>query len=287
MAPGLTTIVVDNGSTDRTLEQVRRRPGVHLIANTENRGFAAGANQGFQAAEADVVLLMNPDVRLSTPLDQMVEACWERGLAAGQLTDSTGNPQSSYAPRRFPSPAALALELLGINYVLPSNSVNRRYRYLDRNLSEAGEVDQPAGAFLMVRRDVWERLGGLDESFHPVWFEDVDFCLRAHQAGLRIEYLPQVQAQHTGGESIKKIDDTRREVYWYDSLLRYAAKHSGPLAYRLVCLAAILSSVPRTVAGMIRERSLRPLTSCYKIIHLAGRRLIGPPRLTPLSGRNS
>ncbi len=109
--------------------------------------------------------------------------------------------------RRFPTPLTLWFELCGFNRLWPSNPVNRRYRYLDRDLEQAGPVEQPAGAFLMFRRDVWERLGGFDEGFYPVWFEDVDFCRRAADAGYRIEYVPQVEAEHLGGHSVGQISE--------------------------------------------------------------------------------
>ena len=277
MAPGVAAVVVDNASTDRTLELVRERAEVQVIANSENRGFAAAANQGFRATGADAVLLLNPDVRLKTPITALTDACTQHGLSAGQLTDPSGRPQAGFTIRRFPTPAALALELLGVNRLWQRNPINRRYRYQERDLSLRGPVEQPAGAFLMARRDVWERLGGFDEDFHPVWFEDVDFCRRAIQAGYRIEYVPEVQAEHTGGHSVGKLGATRRELYWYGSLLRYAVKHFGPLEYRGVCLAAMLGSLPRVVAGMIRERSARPVVSWFKIIRLTGRRLVSRP----------
>jgi N-acetylglucosaminyl-diphospho-decaprenol L-rhamnosyltransferase len=291
MAPDMAAVVVDNASTDRTLELAGELAGgahVQVMANAQNRGFAGAANQGFQATDAEMILLLNPDVRLRTPVEGLMEACRQHGLSAGQLTDSSGRPQAGFTIRRFPTPAVLAFELLGVNRLWPGNSLNRRYRYLDRDLNQGGPVDQPAGAFLMTRRDVWERLGGFDEGFHPVWFEDVDFCRRAIQAGYRIEYVPEVRAEHVGGHSVTKLSPTRREEYWYGSLLTYAAKHFGPLEYRGVCLAAMLSSIPRTVAGMIRERSFRPVVRGYKIICLTGRRLLlsrpAPPKR---SGRNT
>jgi N-acetylglucosaminyl-diphospho-decaprenol L-rhamnosyltransferase len=289
MAPGMAVTVVDNASTDRTVEQVRRRPVVNppvtLVANADNRGFAAAANQGFEQSGADAILLLNPDVRLRTPLSDLIQACRHHGLAAGQLTTPDGRVQRGFTVRRFPTPWSLAFELLGINRVWPRNPVNRRYRYLDRDLDREGSVEQPAGAFLMTRRDVWERLGGLDERFHPVWFEDVDFCRRAVQAGYRIEYVPRVRAEHSGGHSVRKIPSAHMEEYWYDSLLRYAAKHFRPWPYRGVCLAAVLSTVPRAVAGMIREQNLNPVVSCVQIMRLAVRRLVSRVRPEQWSGR--
>ena len=279
MAPGLAMTVIDNASTDGTVERVRRRPGVGLIANPDNRGFAGAANQGFNELDADAILLLNPDVRLRTPVSPLIEACREHGLAAGQLTGSDDRPQAGFTIRRFPTAASLAFELLGINRLWPGNAVNRHYRYLDRDLNQEGPVEQPAGAFLMIRRDVWEHLGGFDENFHPVWFEDVDFCRRAAGAGYRIEYVPQVRAGHSGGHSVRKLPAARMEQYWYVSLLRYAAKHFRPGPYRGVCLAAVLSTVPRTVSGMIREQNLNPVVRYYKIMRLAVRRLVSrtPP----------
>jgi GT2 family glycosyltransferase len=274
MAPDVVATVVDNASADRTVELVRQRPGVRLLANLENRGFAGAANQGFAAAVGDPILLLNPDVRLRTPLTPLIEACREHGLAAGQLTAPDGRAQAGFTIRRFPTAASLALELLGINRLWPDNPVNRRYRYLDRDLNREGPVEQPAGAFLMARRDVWERLGGFDQDFHPVWFEDVDFCHRAADAGHQAQYVPQVRAEHLGGHSVRKLPSARMEQYWYVSLLSYAAKHYRPWPYRGVCLAAVLSTVPRTVAGIVRERNLNPVVSGCKIIRLAVRRLV-------------
>jgi GT2 family glycosyltransferase len=289
MAPDMSATVVDNASTDRTVENVRKRTGVNprvsLVSNRDNRGFAGAANQGIQATDADPILLLNPDVQLRTSLAPLIDACREHGLAAGQLTGFDGRAQRGFTIRRFPTPASLAFELLGINRLWPRNAVNRRYRYLDRDLNLEGPVEQPAGAFLMTRRNVWERLGGFDESFHPVWFEDVDFCRRAVEAGYRIEYVPRVRAEHLGGHSVRKLPAASMEVYWYDSLLGYGAKHFRPWPYRGVCLAAVLSTVPRTIAGIFREQNLNPVVSCVQIMRLAVKRLLCGVRSAQRSGR--
>ena len=283
MAPGVVATVVDNASSDQTLKSVGQRAGVKIVANQENRGFAGASNQGFRETEADQILLLNPDVRLKTSVVALVEACQEHGLAAGQLTGLDGAPQAGFTIRRLPTAASMSFELLGLNWLWPGNRINRGYRYLDRDLNQGGSVEQPAGAFLMIRRDVWERLGGFDESFHPVWFEDVDFCRRAVDAGYRIQYVPQVRAEHTGGHSVKKLPAVRMQAYWYDSLIGYAGKHFRPWQYWGVCLAAVFGTVPRMVAGMIREKNLKPAVSCYKIVRFAGKRLVlrSPRSLQP------
>src|SRR5205807_2640796 len=108
-------------------------------------------------------------------------------------------------------------------------AVNRHYRYLDADLDVPATVEQPAGAFLLFRRSVWTQLGGFDEQFRPLWFEDVDFCKRARDLGFEAHYVPQVTAHHLGGHSISKLDWALRTVYWYASLLRYASKHFRPM----------------------------------------------------------
>lgn len=273
-APEVAVTVVDNGSTDGTVERVQEHAGVRCIRNEANLGFAAAVNQGARAAAgADSILVLNPDVTLRTSLDSLIEACRTHGIAAGQLTDSHDRPQTGFTVRSLPGPKALIFELLGLNRLWPSNPVNRRYRCLDRDLEKPGPVEQPAGAFLMVRRDVWASLKGMDESFYPVWFEDVDFCRRAMERGLRIEYVPSVKARHRGGHSVGALRPASRATYWCDSLLRYAAKHFSTAEYRGVCAAVLLSSIPRGMAGILRERNLEPLTVSMRIAGMAARRM--------------
>lgn len=125
----------------------------------------------------------------------------------------------------------------------------------------------------MFRREVWQRLGGFDTHFHPLWFEDVDFCRRARDLGFKIQYVPEVSARHQGGHSIAKLDWGCREVYWYASLLKYASKHFRPYAYRGVSAAVVLASMLRVGVAMARLRSFRPIKVYAKVAQLAGQSL--------------
>jgi N-acetylglucosaminyl-diphospho-decaprenol L-rhamnosyltransferase len=271
----LPVVVVDNASQDATCELVGRR-AVTLIANPSNYGFARAVNQGVAALQADVILLLNPDTALRTPVEEMEAACMQpgTGLAAGKLVDERGQTQRGFTLRRFPAPATLAFEVLGLNRILSSNPLNRSYRCLDLDLSQPAEAEQPAGAFLMFRREVWQRLGGFDTQFYPLWFEDVDFCKRARDLGLKIQYVPQVTALHQGGHSIAGLNWECREVYWYVSLLKYASKHFRPHAFRWVSAAVVLGSLFRTAVGLVARRSFRPIAVYGWIGRLAGRSLI-------------
>jgi GT2 family glycosyltransferase len=220
---------------------------VQLIANVINKGFAAAVNQGVAALQTDLVLLLNPDAELESTIDGLADACSRDGVGAagGKLVDETGQVQAGFTLRRLPTPAALTFEVLGINRGLPWNAVNRRYRCLDLDLDQPSEAEQPAGAFLMFRREVWQRLGGFDTQFHPVWFEDVDFCKRTRDLRLKIQYVPQAVARHRGGHSVAELEWGCRQVYWYVSLLRYAYKHFRPYAYRGLSAAVVLGSIIR------------------------------------------
>ncbi len=279
-------VVVDNASQDGTLAEARRRGGVKVIANRENRGFAAAANQGATALEAGCVLLVNPDAVLQGGLEHLIEACSREGVGAagGRLVDEAGRPQTGFAVRGLPTPLTLVFEVLGLNRLWPSNPVNRRYRCLELDPDRAAEVEQPAGAFLMVRRDAWLRLGGFDEGFGPVWFEDVDFAKRLQEAGLKVQYVPQAVARHRGGHSVRTAPWETRQVYWYASLLRYASKHFGPWQRRAVCGAVLVASVPRMVTGILGEGGLRSVVVCGKVIRLATARLVAGGRTSAAAG---
>ena len=221
-------VVVDNGSKDETCKIVRRTaPEATLIMNSSNHGFAGAVNQGIAATNSPLVLLLNPDCHVRTPLDAMVESCLRTrvGAAGGKLVDAKGAPQRGFNVRALPTPAALAAECLGLNRMWPSNPLNRRYRRLDLDSGESQYVEQPAGAFLMVRREVLESIGYLDEAFYPLWFEDVDLCARILRAGCKIRYTPECEATHYGAHSVAAMSAQQRQAAWYANLLRFIDKH--------------------------------------------------------------
>jgi N-acetylglucosaminyl-diphospho-decaprenol L-rhamnosyltransferase len=264
-------VVVDNASTDGTRAEVVRR-GVRLIPNSANLGFAAAVNQGFRAFDCPYVLVLNPDVALTTSIEPMLVACDLPGAAGagGMLLDAKGRPQIGFMVRKLPTPAVLAMEALLLNRIWPDNPVNRSYRCLRLDYNVLQPVEQPAAALLMIRRAVWEELGGFEEHFWPIWFEDVDFCRRALNRGYSFVYVPQVVAIHTGAHSITPLGVEMRRVYWYRSLLSYSVRHFRPLGRRAVCLAVIIGSLFRAPFEAALERSLRPLAAYWKVARLAG-----------------
>jgi GT2 family glycosyltransferase len=159
-------------------------------------------------------------------------------------------------------------EVLGLNRIWPANPVNRRYR--QQSPEQTTDVEQPAGAFLMLRRSVWAQLGGFDEGFFPVWFEDVDYCKRVLDSGHRIVFVPTAIARHQGGHSAGKLLWGERQLIWYGSLLRYASKHFSGASRAAVCAAVVLCSFPRAVTGM-RQVGIAEAVSVFgKVVCLTG-----------------
>jgi hypothetical protein len=269
---GADVVVVDNASSDGTIAEIARR-GAHLIANPSNRGFAAAANQGFAVLTSPYILLLNPDSVIQSALEALRQACDLPGAAAagGKLVDAHGRPQAGFMVRRLPTAVTLIAESLGWNRLWPNGRINRRYRALDLDDSKLQRVEQPAGAFLMVRRAIWHELGGFDEGFFPLWFEDVDFCRRLADRGYRVYYVPQAVAKHTGGHSLVKLTLEKRRVYWYRNLLMYSARHFRPWAFRAVCLAVVAGAFPRMIMESASSRSTAPMAAYGTVMRLAGR----------------
>lgn len=266
-------VVVDNASTDESVHVASGVPGVTVLPNPDNPGFAAGVNQGFRALpNAELVLVLNPDAVLRSDVTPLVR-CFDdplTAIAAGALCDQNGQPQSGFTVRRLPSVAALTLENLAINRIWPGNSVNTRWRCLDLDLSRSQSVEQPAGAFLLIRREAWRAVGGFDERFRPVWFEDVDFCLRVMESGYRIHYEPLALAVHVGGHSIRSVEWSERQLYWNENLLRYSGLHFNLAGQVVIALSVAIGGAIRGVWETLRRGSPGPLRVVIVILLAAG-----------------
>lgn len=244
-------LLVDNASSDNTLQRARRFDDVHCIANPANRGFAAAVNQAAGLATGNVIVVLNPDaVAAPGALDHLAEGLQQPGAAAagGLLLGSEGQVQRGFLVRRFPALGAMVCEILLLNRIWPSNPCNRAYRCLDMDCTRPQEVEQPAGAALAFLRRAWDEIGGMDESFYPVWFEDVDFCRRLRTRGWKIVFCPAALFRHAGGHSVAQMPFRERQLVWYGNLLRYFRKHHS--GWRVGVLRASV------VAGMLVRASV-------------------------------
>jgi len=220
-------IVVDNASSDDSVSMVSAEfPGVRLIVNTTNRGYTGGNNDGIAAAAGRYVLILNPDTQvMSDALSTLVayaDAHLDVGLVAPQLLNPDGSVQSSR--RRFPTLATALSESTWLQSVA-LRGVLRDYYVLDRADDETQEVDWAVGACLLVRRQVIQQVGVLDEGFF-MYSEEMDWCRRIQQAGWKIVYLPQAQVIHHVGKSSDQVV-AQRHIYFQTSKVRYFRKHHG------------------------------------------------------------
>ena len=247
-------IVVDNASADDTVERVQQYPTL-LLKNMQNRGFGAAANQGTRETTGDVLLIVNPDaVAEPGAIAALLRCLGSDDAAGGALLEADGQPDRGFTFRRLPTLWSLIFEATLVNQLWPGNPVNRRYRCLDADYSRQQEVEQPAGACLAVRRTMWDKLGGFDERFFPVWFEDVDLCKRLRDQGSRIVYCPDARFHHSGAHSVGQLAFRDGQLYWYGNMLRYARKHFSGGQVFLLRLAIIKGMVLRMIGALLGAR---------------------------------
>jgi hypothetical protein len=231
--------VVDNGSSDGSRELLSRQQDCRAIFNDSNRGFAAACNQGAREGNGDLILFLNPDVRVGADsLAQAVRylsdpANRDVGIVGVQLRDEEGNVHRSCA--RFPTASGLLGHTLHMDRVV--SRLVKPHFMVEWDHSSTRDVDQVTGAFFMVRRAVFEQLGGFDERFF-VYYEDLDFALRARRLGWKSVYLAAGAAVHIGGGASRQAL-ARRMYYGLCSRSAYARKHFGPGIAALVTSAAL------------------------------------------------
>ena len=251
-------VVVDNGSTDGSVDQVRDRfPEVEVLTTGRNLGYGAAANRGVAATGAAFVLVCNPDLEVGPgALATLAGALSARPECAvvGPLIRTSGGDRYPSA-RQFPSLVdAAGHALLGI--FAPDNRFTRSYQ--QSHLNDVGvepqTVDWVSGACFLVRRSAFEQVGGFDEAYF-MYLEEVDLCWRLGAAGWQVAYVPAAQVTHLQGVSTER-HPYRMIFEHHRSLLRFAARTSNgwrkallPLVVAgigaragLACLARITSS---------------------------------------------
>lgn len=240
-------VIVDNDSDDGSAEGLCEHPEVELIRAGCNLGFAAAANRGIRQTKTQFLLLLNPDVELrDTMLDPLLDEIRRRpdvALACPALVDAaTGQPQSTFQCRPLPTLKSVIADALFLDHLPGRGAAGRRAPAASARSSV--EVEQPAAACWLLRRQAWEELGGFDESFFPAWFEDVDFCRRLADAGWRLRLVGSQRALHHGGHSLQRLGREEFTRIYYSNLLRYWRKHHRR-SYPLVWLPVRLGLAAR------------------------------------------
>lgn len=237
-------IVVDNASSDGTVEVLQAQKDVICIANTANLGFAKAVNQGIAKGNARHVLLLNPDMRVEpTALADTVaylDTHPEVGVLGGQLLDVQGKTYPSV--RRFPDIWSQLAILLKLPHLLPS-SIDR-YMYTDFDYTKEQEAPSVRGSYFAMSQNALAKLGGLDELYF-IWFEEVDYCMQVWKAGLKIVYVPTIRAFDLVGRSFAQRKRFWKQKQFSLSMSQYFWKwHPGWRA----ALISVLRPIPMAVA---------------------------------------
>lgn len=220
-------IVVDNASKDKTVEIIERDfPQVKLIKNNSNTGFGFPNNQGAKISQGKFLLFLNPDMQVEEEsLDKMVK--WMRshpeiGLASCRLIDEQGNFNDNAKPRRFPKVWEMVAMIFKIPHLFPKILDNYYMKDFDPELEQ--EVPSVRGSFMMMRREVYEKLGWAFDPRYFIWFEDVDTCREVWKAGYKVVYTPIVSCVDFIGQSFKKRDTYWKQKNFTRSMLQYFQK---------------------------------------------------------------
>ncbi len=245
-------IVVDNASADDSAAMVRAQfPHAQVIANSDNRGFAAACNQGLRAAQGEYLCLLNPDTELFPgaldALAAFLHAQPTVGLVGPTLLHSDGTYQ--HAAFRFPTLAMAFLDVFPLHHRLLNSRLNGRYPFA--RYEQPFAMDHPLGACMMARRAVCADAGLLDERFF-MYCEEIDWCRRIKQAGWEIMHVPGARVMHHGGQSTRQ-QAGRMFVELHRSRFRLFGKHHS-WGYRWAARAIVAVGIVWQLLRMLPLR---------------------------------
>jgi GT2 family glycosyltransferase len=222
----LETTVVDNASTDGTVDAVRARfPDVHLIANATNLGFSRANNLGLRAARGEFVLILNSDCEVRpgavAALGAILEARPDVAIVGPRTVGTDGAPQVSFGPSLTPLAEWRQGRLVRGVKAGDADALRRARALADHEQ----EPDWVSASCFLARKAAIDAVGGFDETFF-LYEEDVDLCVRVRQAGGRILYTPRAEVVHHLGRSMERAPERARLEY-HRSHLRFYAKHNS------------------------------------------------------------
>jgi len=282
-------IVVDNASTDGSAEMVRAEfAGVRVIANSDNRGFAAANNQGITVATGRYVLLLNSDTIVLDGAIAKTIAFADARPEAAVVGCRVLNPDRTLQASCFLFPSILNL-LLSATYLyklFPRSRFFGRERMSWWDKKDAREVDVISGCFMLVRRETIDQVGPMDEGFF-MYAEETDWCYRFQKAGWSNVYTPDGQIIHLGGQSTAQVS-TPMMVQLRLSVLRFMRKHRGPLVYWICCLLVsifFLVRVPIWLSVWLVVARNRQLARTKLLAYARGVRCVFAPNALTARGK--
>lgn len=246
-------IVVDNNSGDGSADMVQEEfPGVELLAEKVNHGYAKGNNLGLKSAKSEYILLLNPDTELPADNLSAATACLAQHPDCGALSVRFIGPngETQRSVRGFPSILGVLGMLTGLDNRFPLGPLGS-YSLPGFDYARSQYAPQPMGTYLLFRRSALSKfcnpLNPFDEDF-PIYFNEVDLLYRMHQSGLKCWYESSLSIFHHHGASTQQA---RKSMIWEShlSLIRYFDKHAAGLqrlALPAIAAASILGAVVRS-----------------------------------------
>lgn len=260
----LEVMVVDNGSSDGSPAMVREKFGdVILFESGENLGFAKANNIAIRQSRGRYVLLLNPDTVVLGNCLQKSIAYMEEQIDIGAMGCKVTMPDGKLdlaCRRSFPTPEVSFYRMTGLSKLCPNNRRFAQYNltFLDEN--ETYEVDSIVGAFMLIRREVIDQVGLLDEDYF-MYGEDIDWCYRIKQAGWKVVYYPEAEIIHYKGASGGKRNP--KVIYqFYRAMYLFYEKHyrseysivTTTLIYSGITIKLILSQIINQLKGLRGKR---------------------------------
>jgi GT2 family glycosyltransferase len=245
-------IVIDNASTDGSVEMIEREfPWVTLVRNPSNLGYAKAVNLGMRLARARYSLVLNPDVEVAEGSVASLVAFMDRnpgvGIASAKLVYPDGSLQMSC--RTFYTLPVVLLRRTPLGKLFPNAKLTREHLMLDWDHNSERLVDWVTGACMMVRREAYESVGGMDERFF-LYLEDVDWCYRMGKHGWKVAYVPSaVMKHHYRRESARLVPD-RKLLAHLLSTFRYYDKWN-PAVFGLKRERRVLWLVSTLIADLV------------------------------------
>ncbi len=221
--------VIDNNSSDGSQEFLQPRfRGIHFCRNSENVGFAKASNQALKAARGQYILFLNPDTIVPEDCFEKCISFFENHPGGGaigiRMLDGTGKFLKE-SKRSFPSPLTSFFKLLGLARLFPKSVFFSKYHLGHLDAYEDHEVDVLAGAFMMVKKEVLDKVGAFDENFF-MYGEDIDLSYRIQKAGFKNYFFAGSSIIHFKGESTKKGSLNYVRMF-YSAMSNFVKKHYG------------------------------------------------------------
>lgn len=255
--------IIDNNSSDKSIEKLPHDSFIEMIKNDQNLGFAKACNQGFRLCNAPYTLLLNPDAQLFSSTIKDCIACLankeEVDILGVALLNDDGKVTLSCS--RFPTPLHFFYDAIGLSKMVPK-IFTPALLMTDWDHTNSRYVDQVMGAFMFMRTTIFEKVGYFDERFF-VYYEDLDFSKRVAISGGHSYYNSNIKAMHSGGGTTENVKAFRLSLSLRSRLL-YAKKYFNFIGYAVVWSCTFCIEPITRILLLITKGKLNDIRNVYR-----------------------